>query len=561
VNALAIVATLWVGVLPTADAPAAAAATDALFPTPRGLEPNVRFWLRVYTEWPTNRYAIHDDEQLDIVYRVIAANSGRESLVRQAKAEIEAALARLDQKRPTAEQGLTGADLEVFRALAGSTDPGRFARARGHVRHQKGQRDRMAEALREAGRYREQIEGVFDEYGLPRELMAVAFVESMFILHARSWSGALGIWQFLKGTGREYMNLNAVVDERRDPIIATYAAANYLRSTYRRLGAWPVAVTSYNYGNNGMARAVQSCGTTDLPTIFRCYRKGGMGFAAQNYYTEFLAALQVMRRPDVYFPEVTPRPRWRYDVIRLPAAVAATELVQAQAIDASDLAALNPALTKEALAGQVKLPYGMSLRVPAGQGPAAIVAFANIPGLKPSNEVAGKTHQVGHGDTIFGLARRYGITPGELVAANQLPPQHKLDPGVTLAIPAKHAGTTLLPEARALAIPALPGYTGPAIAARPRPAAVESVVARAAAAPEDDKPPLPRVRSLRIPGGHAILVAGPAIAIPDLASRDLAAELAVDVVTGSPPLPDIDIVTGRTAPPLPEQIDRRAGEV
>lgn len=555
---LAIASALWLGALVNGAAPAPAAGDDARFPTPRGMEGNVRFWLRVYTEWPTNRYAIHDDEQLDIVYRVVAANSGREARVKQAKAEVEAALARLDKTRPTTDQGLTGADLEVFRALAGSTDAGRFARARGHVRHQKGQRDRMAEALRESGRYREQIDGVFDEFGLPRELMAIAFVESMFNLGARSWSGALGIWQFLKGTGREYMNLNAVVDERRDPIVSTYAAANYLRSTYKRLGAWPVAITSYNYGNNGMARAVQACGTTDLPTIFRCYRKGGMGFAAQNYYTEFLAALQVMRQPAKFFPEVTARPRWRYDVIRLPATVSASELVQAQAIDASELAAFNPALTREALAGQVKLPYGMALRVPPGRGPAAIAAFANISGLKPGNVAAGKTHLVGRGDTIFGLAQRYGISPGELVAANHLPPYHKLVPGVQLAIPAKHAGTTLLPEARALAIPTLPGYTGPAIAVRPKPTAVEPVVARA---PREDKPPLPSVHSLRIPGGRAILVAGPPIAIPDLAGRELAAELAVDVVTGSPPLPEIDVVTGRVAPPLPELVERNAGEV
>ncbi|MBN2358172.1 MAG: lytic transglycosylase domain-containing protein, partial [Deltaproteobacteria bacterium] len=303
------------------------------------MDANVRFWLRVYTEWPTNRYAIHDDERLEIVYRVVAANSGHEASVKRAKAEIEAALARLDQKRPASERGLTGADLEVFRALAGSADPRRFARARGHVRHQKGQRDRMAEALRESGRYRQQMEAIFDEYRLPRELLAIAFVESMFNLQARSWSGALGIWQFLKGTGREYMNLNAVVDERRDPLVSTHAAANYLRASHKRLGAWPVAITSYNYGNNGMARAVQACGTTDLPTIFRCYRKGSMGFAAKNYYTEFLAALQVLRRPEAFFSEVTPRSRWRYDLIRLPAAVAATELVRTRAISASDLAA------------------------------------------------------------------------------------------------------------------------------------------------------------------------------------------------------------------------------
>ena len=342
-------------------------AAPADFPTPTDLQANVGFWLRVYGEWPTNRYAIHDDQRLDVVYQVIAATDGRSDVVKNAKANVEQTLADLDARRPSTEAGLQGLQLQVYRAWASvSHDPARFAHARGHVRHQKGQRDRFEQALRDSGRYRTHIEAILKEHGLPPELLAVVFVESMFATHARSYSGATGIWQFMRATGREYLNINSVVDERRDPILATYAASQYLRSAYRRLGHWPLAITSYNYGMNGMARAAKATGSNDLARIFASYRSGTMGFAAKNYYTEFVAALTIWREPGRYFPHVKPRPPWRYEVVQIPASTTASALIRAGALDKKYLDNYNPALTREALSGRVALPAGLTLRVPPG---------------------------------------------------------------------------------------------------------------------------------------------------------------------------------------------------
>ncbi|MFH1811474.1 MAG: transglycosylase SLT domain-containing protein [Pseudomonadota bacterium] len=541
-----------------------------LFPLPSALEPNVRFWRRVYAEWPTNRYAIHDDQQLDIVYRVIAATDGREAKVKNAKAEIEDALGRLDARRPSSESGLTGAELEAFRALSGSSDPARFARARGHVRHQKGQRDRFAEALRTSGRYRPQIEKILVDHGLPRELLAVIYVESMFNTHARSFSGALGLWQFMPYTGREYLNINKVVDERRDPIIASYAAASYLRSAYKRLGAWPLAITSYNYGMNGMARAVKAVGTTEIATVLSSYRSGRLGFAAKNYYTEFLAALDVMQNPGRYFPEVTPASPWRYDVVRLPGATTVPALDKAGSVSAKDLTTLNPALNREALQGRVRLPAGMSLRIPRGRTESFVASLGSVRDLRRGDEERGRRYTVRGGDSITSIARRHGVTQGQLLAANHLARDATLYKGMNLIVPPKAAGYTLYPEAREMPVPELPA--GVAVAARSvepepelepeperePPKRVATAIPRAEVRTRTVRePPPPRrhARRVRLPGTRAIVLAGPVTADEGGAAAALEAEIAVDVLAGTMDLPAVDVVAGVPAvldEPMPE---------
>ncbi len=102
---------------------------------------------------------------------------------------------------------------------------------------------------------------------------------------AYSKFGAAGIWQFTRSTGRRYMEVGYVLDERRDPIRATHAAAQLLKENYEKLGSWPLAITAYNHGAAGMARARQKHG--DYPAIFKSYRSRTFKFASRNFYSEF----------------------------------------------------------------------------------------------------------------------------------------------------------------------------------------------------------------------------------------------------------------------------------
>ena len=99
--------------------------------------------------------------------------------------------------------------------------------------------------------------------GIPEEIAWLPMVESTFNVEARSKVGAAGVWQFMPGTGRQYMRVDATVDERLDPIIAARGAARLLRHNYQGLRSWPLALTAYNHGYYGMQRAVRQLGTND----------------------------------------------------------------------------------------------------------------------------------------------------------------------------------------------------------------------------------------------------------------------------------------------------------
>src|SRR5205823_14388566 len=122
---------------------------------------------------------------------------------------------------------------------------------------------------------------------------------------------AAGVWQFMPRTGRLFMRVDNLVDERRDPISSTRAAARFLVRVHDMLDTWPLTITAYNHGPDGMARAVAEVGTTDIATIVRDYRGKAFGFASRNFYAEFLAALDVERDFKTYFGEAPEEPALR----------------------------------------------------------------------------------------------------------------------------------------------------------------------------------------------------------------------------------------------------------
>ena len=134
------------------------------------------------------------------------------------------------------------------------------------------------------------------------ELAYLPHVESSFQARARSSAGAVGIWQFTRGTGRKYLKITSAIDERLDPIAAAHGAAQYLADAYEELASWPIALTAYNHGVGGMAKAVKDHGA-DYEQIFNEYEGRRFGFASKNFYSEFLAARAIARDPERYFPE------------------------------------------------------------------------------------------------------------------------------------------------------------------------------------------------------------------------------------------------------------------
>src|SRR5438034_11530856 len=151
-----------------------------------------------------------------------------------------------------------------------------------------------------SGRYVHAFQEIFEKQGIPAEIALLPLVESSFENRALSNAGAAGIWQFTRGTGRLYLNVNRRLDERLDPLKATRAAARLLHDNYNALESWPLAITAYNHARAGMQRAQSEAGS-EIAKIIEQYRGPAFGYASMNFYSEFLAAVDVYNNYEQYF--------------------------------------------------------------------------------------------------------------------------------------------------------------------------------------------------------------------------------------------------------------------
>ena len=136
---------------------------------------------------------------------------------------------------------------------------------------------------------------IFRQVGVPSVITRLAFVESMFNYKARSRAGAVGVWQFMPKTGKQFLVINRHIDERKSIYKSTRAAAKLLLINYRYLGSWPLAITAYNHGMGSMSKAVKKIGSSRIEDIIANYKGRSFGFASKNFYAEFLAAANIYK--------------------------------------------------------------------------------------------------------------------------------------------------------------------------------------------------------------------------------------------------------------------------
>lgn len=341
------------------------------FVRPKELEPNVQFWKRVYSEWSSDEIALSDRDDLRLVYYVVKLPMSfdrihrptYENILKNAKEELVRVLQSLDEKRPSSERGLQGMERDVYIALKDIPDSDKYSHS-DNIRAQVGRKDTFAAGLENSGHYDMEIRERLKASGLPEELVALVFAESMFFAPSHSKAGAKGLWQFVKGTAKQYgMYMNPLVDERLDPVLSTDAAIQYLKDAKRILGEWPLVITSYNYGT-GIRRAADAVGSRNLVDIIRQYQGKRFGFASKNYYSEFLAALDVYANAQQHFPGVKPAQHWDYDMVKMPYSAYVRDLVAVDAVEKEWLLDHNPALSREVQNGQEIIPKGYILRVP-----------------------------------------------------------------------------------------------------------------------------------------------------------------------------------------------------
>lgn len=396
---------------------------------PEGLEADVAFWRDIYTKHDRNQVVLHHPQYLGIVYEVvdltdiendprltdIEKEHLREKRVDERREAVAETLRKL-AANPKAVN-LTDEELDIKRLFRGTDEYDAYKKAADEygVRAQLGQRDKFVAGLKYSGRYLGEIEDIYKQYGLPMELTRLIFVESMFNTRAKSSAGASGIWQFMPGTGRLFLKMNSVVDERNDPIAATHASARLLRQNYDVLGSWPLAINAYNTGRGRMSQAAARLGTNDIARIIRGFHHSAYGFASRNFFLEYLAAMEIVEHAERYFGPISYDLPLRYEEVRSTYHISLPDVARVAGVPIESVEELNPGFTAGVMSGRTLVPQGMAIRLPEGSGEMFLMAAARA----PRSRAGSIRHVVQGGETLGSIAEMYGVSADDIRRANR----------------------------------------------------------------------------------------------------------------------------------------------
>ncbi len=409
------------------------------FPRYSVIDNNVQFWEKIYSRYSTSQAVVHDSKNPEIIYEVmpiishLIPGSSRinKPILKGVKKKYSRILTQLAKGvKPRS------ADEKRVAALFPKSSSKRLKEAADAVRIQIGQKDRFLEGVVRSGAYLAQIKTIFRKKGLPEDLAYLPHVESSFNLNAYSKFGASGIWQFTSSTGRQYLTINYEIDERQDPILASHAAAKFLKNNYKLLGSWPLALTAYNYGASGMLRAKKA--HLRYEKIFTRYNQGHFKFASRNFYSEFLAAVKVAKRLEKN-PSLKQRRPVRKLSFTLPAYISVRDLSKHFNVSIDTIRKYNPALRRPVLRGKKYIPKGYSLRLPYSNRYKVLVA--KIPKrIYHKRQKPTKFYRVRQGDTAGKIARSHHIDLKSLRKSNNLDSNASIFVGQNLRIPDRNTG-------------------------------------------------------------------------------------------------------------------------
>ena len=273
---------------------------------------------------------------------------------------------------------------------------------------------RFQQLLGRSGKYLPMIAKVLSQEGLPEELGYLALLESEFVVNTTSRNGAVGLWQFIATTARRYgLRIDEWVDERRDPVKSTRAAAAYLKDLHDYYGRWYLATAAYNAGPGNVDKALQQSGAKDF---WHIKTKTQLTEETHNFVPKFVAISLIAMDPSKYgLNDVRYEEALDYEEVELKAPIKLAAL--AQSADIPDLRDLNPALLRD-----MTPPGEQSFRIKVPVGKASILLAKTIekPVEKNTEPTQVVTHEVKRGETLFSIARSYGLEVRALMEFNGL---------------------------------------------------------------------------------------------------------------------------------------------
>ena len=292
--------------------------------------------------------------------------------------------------------------------------------------------------LSRSGRYIPMIHENLRTAGLPEDLAYLAMIESGFNERAYSRAQAVGVWQFIKSTGRNYgLTINSYVDERRNPVKSTQAAVSYLSDLYNEFGSWYLAVAAYNAGEGKIRRAIKKYNTTDFWEIAQGrYLK----LETKRYVPKLIAAIIIAKEPEKYgFDTIAYAAPLAYDEVEVPRWTSMKAVAMACDMEPEELQEYNNELCKE-----FTPPDMASYLFKVPQGKKAEVE-EKLPRVQAIVTTGFKTHKVAKGETLNAICRKYGLTKTVVLKSNNLGASG-LKAGQRLRIPYQTTSYEMLPE-------------------------------------------------------------------------------------------------------------------
>jgi len=267
---------------------------------------------------------------------------------------------------------------------------------------------------------------IFEEEGVPTELIHLSMIESGLVPTARSWAAAVGLWQFIRATGAMYgLEVNWWIDERRDPVKSTRAAARHLRDLYNIWDDWHLAMANYNISPRGLRRAINAAGgVEDYWAAFPYLPRETRG-----YVPGYIAATMIAMNPEEFgFQSHYGAEPWTYDVVEVAGLMPLDKLAEAAGLSTQELRSYNPELLRWATPPGESYP----LKIPSGIMDNFLAAYNEIPQEERSQDIA--MHTVSTGETLGGIARRYGTSVNALFSSNENL-STTIHPGQTIVVP------------------------------------------------------------------------------------------------------------------------------